>query len=240
MRASDAKSLWILVWVYMRTVGRFITSSAARLTSRDASRASHQRPAVGKLPTLALNPNMRLTPYFWVEHFLYAAPDFAHLANANDRDTDGTVCHRLNGGCNSWPAWIPPLWPGSWRRQVQEHPASEHSWESEWRLLVLFLLPLIYRLSFWRWWIKADWQPHTTKRQSRSPLYCEATFNSINPPHSLFTPPPPSATMNIRDSNLWRRVLRDTRSQVHPHQYQQKGGEKIKPSQNTYCWSALI
>lgn len=104
-------------------------------------------------------------------------------------------------------------------------------------------LPLRSRLSFWCWWIKAQTGNRIQRKDTQglpyiveqlsTPLIHLIRFSQLS--FFFFSP-----SVNIGDSNLRRRVLRDTRSQVHPHQYQQKEGKKIKPPQNTYCWSALI
>lgn len=103
-----------------------------------------------------------------------------------------------------------------------EHPAYEHSWEAEWRLHVLFIpsFEMQYRLSFWCWWIKAQTGNRIRRKDSQGLPYI---VEQLSTPliHLIHF------SQLLQDSNLRRRVLRDTQSQVHPHQYQQKEGKKL-------------
>lgn len=107
-------------------------------------------------------------------------------------------------------------------------------------------LPLRYRLSFWCWWIKAPTGNRIRRKDSQglpciveqlsTPLIHLIRFSQLS--FLLFFSPPFHEYTGLKFATAcpsWH-----SEAGASPSISAKKGGKKIKPSQNTYCWSALI
>lgn len=147
-----------------------------------------------------------------------------------------------NGGCNSWPAPNPPLWPSSWR---QHRPGTSCLWA----ILRIRMAPSCFaHASLWytvcpsdadelkrrtgNRTLRKDSQglPHIVEQLS-TPLIHLIRFSQL-------TFPPFHEYMGFKFATAcpsWH-----SEPGASPSISAKRGKKKIKPSQNTYCWSALI